>query len=184
MLDCYGAIEPVEPYAMEQVFGQLVADRSVHVQGTHWAALINSWGCISKDLDKAIEIFDSIATHPSTVQSGTNLPDAVVYEAIINVLVTNRRVDLIPTFLDRLRDSGIHMTAYIANFVIKGYAAMGDMERARHAFESLHDPPTGVAASHNHASHEGESAPPVDPAMPVYREVCYTRFFLASSTQS
>jgi len=62
------------------------------------------------------------------------------------------------------------MTAYIANFVIKGYAALGDMERAREVFESLEDPPTGVAAAHNHASHEGESSTPVDPNLPVYRE--------------
>ncbi|KDQ14133.1 hypothetical protein BOTBODRAFT_32920 [Botryobasidium botryosum FD-172 SS1] len=170
MLDCYGAIEPVDTRSMEQVFARIVSDSSVKVQGTHWAALINSWGCISKDLDKAIAIFDSIATHPSTARSATAMPDAVVYEAMINVLVTNKRMDLIPTYLERLRNSNVHMTAYIANFVIKGYAALGDVTRAREVFESLQDPPTGVAASHNHASHEGDSTAPVDPSAPVYRE--------------
>lgn len=171
MLDCYGSIEPVDPLSMEKVFAQIVSHPTVRVQGTHWASMINSWGCISKNLDRAIEIFDSIASHPSTAKSGSNLPDAVVFEAMLNVLVTNRRVDLIPMYLNRLRGSGIHMTAYIANFVIKGYAALGDMQRAREVFESLEDPPTGVAAAHNHASHEGESSTPIDPDLPVYREV-------------
>jgi len=125
------------------------------VQGTRWAALINSWGCISKDLDKAVAIFDSIAAHPSTVESTPATLDVAVYEAMINVLVTNKRVDLIPSYLERLRNSIVHMTAYIANFVIKGYAALDDVTRAREVLESLQDPPAGVAASHNHALHGG-----------------------------
>ena len=158
---------------MQETFETMVANRRVEVQGTHWAALINAWGCVRKDLDKAIAIFDSIATHPTTANSRTPLPDSVVYEALMNVLVTLRRADLIPAYLEKMQSSGIHMTAYIANLMIKGYAVAGDIEKSREVFESLADPPEGVAAPGNHAPHDsavanGESVPA---GAPVYREV-------------
>ena len=176
LIDAYGCIEPIDLPAMEKVFQDLVADRSVSVQGTHWAALINAYGCVHKDLDKALALFDSISTHTSTKASSVHLPDAVVYEALINSLVTLRRMDLVPTYLERLKASGIHMTAYIANLLIKGYASVNQIEESRAIFESLQDPQEGVAAPHNHAPHQNKqphghsSAVSVPVDAPVYRE--------------
>ena len=100
-------------------------------------------------------------------------PDAVVYEAMINTLVTLRRMDLVPQFLKRLESSGVHMTAYIANLLIKGYASVNEIERSREVFESLLDPQEGVAAPHNHAPHQNKqpNVLPVPAGTPVYREV-------------
>ncbi|TFK85840.1 hypothetical protein K466DRAFT_664225 [Polyporus arcularius HHB13444] len=172
LIDAYGSIEPVELPAMEKVFQDLVADPSVSVQGTHWAALINAYGCVHKDLDKALQTFDSIASHPSTNPRTGPMPDAVVYEALINTLVTLRRMDLMPTYVERLHASGVHMTAYIANLLIKGYASAGDLARSREIFESLQDPQEGVAAPHNHIPHQNKQAGahPVPANAPVYRE--------------
>lgn len=156
---------------MSMTFNQLVGKKSLQVTGAHWASLINAYGCVGKDLDKALEVFESIADHPITRTAPTQLPDAVAYEAIINVLVTHRRTDLIPVYLDRLSKSGIHMTAYIVNILIKGHASTGDIVRAREAFESLADPPTGVAAANNHAPHDASPPHYVNPQDPVYREV-------------
>ena len=171
LIDCYGTIEPVDTASMEDVFARLVSDRAVQVQGVHWAALINSYGCVKKDLNKAVEVFDSIPTHASTQRSKLRLPDAVTYESMINVLVTLRRTDLMPEYLERLTSSGVHMTAYIANLLIKGFAANGNLERARDIFESLSDPPVGVAAPGNHQPHEVTPGSVVAPGAPVYREV-------------
>ncbi|KAH9995178.1 hypothetical protein BJV74DRAFT_338280 [Russula compacta] len=170
LLDCYGTIAPIDIKAMEKTFAQLVKDKSVTLQGSHWAALINAHGCASRDLDKAIAVFDSIEKHPSTLASGAQLPDAVAFEALINVLVTRRRTDLIPTYLERLQRSRVHMTAYIANLLIRGYAAAGDIEQARMVFESLANPPVGVAAPHNHAPHDTSVARRISPDEFVYRE--------------
>lgn len=158
---------------MQQTFDTMVADRRVEVQGTHWAALINAWGCVRKDLDKAISIFESIQMHPASRNSRTSLPDAVVFEALMNVIVTVRRADLIPAYLEKMQSYGIRMTAYIANLVIKGFAAAGDIEKSREIFESLVDPPEGVAAPGNHASHSeaATSNGLVPTGAPVYREV-------------
>ena len=100
------------------------------------------------------------------------MPDAVSYEALINVFVTLRRTDLIPVYMDRFQSSGVHMTAYIANLLIKGYAVAGELEKARAVFTGLVDPPSGVAAPNNHAPHELAATTPVHPHAPVYREVC------------
>ena len=169
-MDAYGTIEPVNIAAMEQTFATLCADKSVQVQGTHWGSLINAYGCVQKDLDRAIEVFESIESHPST-RKGSPMPDAVAYEALINVSVTLRRTDLIPVYMDRFRSSGVHMTAYIANLLIKGYAVAGELEKARSIFAGLVDPPIGLAAPNNHAPHELDATTPVHPHAPVYREV-------------
>lgn len=174
LLDAYGSIEPVDAVAMEQVFTQVTSGRKPLVQGTHWASLIHSIGCVQKDLDRALALFDSIADHPSTTLSGVRLPDAVVFESLIDVLAAHRRVDLIPHYVSQLHTLGIHMTAYIANLLIKAYASAGGIEHAREIFEGLADPPEGMAALHNHAPHDAMSGDhsqvPVD--APVYREVC------------
>ncbi|EIM85452.1 uncharacterized protein STEHIDRAFT_80833 [Stereum hirsutum FP-91666 SS1] len=169
LIDAYGTIEPPDFNAMSMAFNQLVK-KGLQVTGAHWASLINAYGCVGKDLDKALEVFESIANHSTTRTAPTQLPDAVAYEAIINVLVTHRRTDLIPVYLDRLSKSGIHMTAYIVNILIKGHASAGDIVRAREAFESLADPPTGVAAANNHAPHDASPPHYVNPQDPVYRE--------------
>lgn len=151
---------------MEDVFKRLQADRSVPVQGGHWASLINAYGCAARDIDKALSTFDSIPAHAQ--------PDAVTYEALFNVIVTHHRIDLVPMYMQRMADAGVHMTAYIANLLIKGYATVGHLERARAMFDSMVDPPVGLAAVHNHPSHGapdgGRSEAPVPISAPVFRE--------------
>jgi pentatricopeptide repeat protein len=154
---------------MDAVFNRLEADEHVAVQGVHWAAVIKAWGCAKKDLDKAIALFESIASHPSNRRA--TLPDAVSFEALIDVLATHRRTDLIPDYVNRLKSSGVHMTAYIANCLIKGFAMVGDVEQARSVFEQLSDPPAGVAAPNNHLPHEASPASHIPSTTPVYREV-------------
>jgi pentatricopeptide repeat protein len=158
---------------MERVFHQLENNSGLQIQGTHWASLIHAYGCVKKDLDKAIATFDNLDKHPSSARSPTPLPDAVTYEALLNVLVTHRRSDLIPTYIERLQSSNIHMTAYIANLIIKGYAAAGHLDKAREFFEKLEDPPEGIAAPNNRAPHH-EGGSPLSTSFasgPVYREV-------------
>ncbi|KAF8554970.1 hypothetical protein OG21DRAFT_967478 [Imleria badia] len=158
LIDAYGTIEPVDVTAMEATFKRVESNPHVRLQGSHWAALINAYGCVMKDTDKAIRVFESISSHPSSHRGPTPLPDAVSYESLINVLVTRKRMDLTPQYLARLQTTGVHMTAYIANLLIKGYAADGAIEEARAIFESLADPASGVAAPGNHIPHESASA--------------------------
>ncbi|KAJ6538921.1 hypothetical protein B0H10DRAFT_2245479 [Mycena sp. CBHHK59/15] len=165
LMDAYGRIEPVDIPTMEQIWDALQTDQSVEIQGNHFASLINAYGCVQKDLDKAISVFDSIPGFPRAQPR-----DALVFEAMINTLVAHRRTDLMPEYISMMNSEGVHMTAYIANFLIKGYADVGDMNQARAIFESLVDPPSGIAALNNHAPHEPMTSPVIDPMEPVYRE--------------
>lgn len=160
---------------MEQVFQELVNNSRLELQGTHFATLINAYGCVAKDLDKALAVYTSIFDHPRKPTV-----DALVFEAIANVCVAHRRIDLMPQFVSKMNDVGVHMTAYIVNVMIKGYAAVGDIESSRELFERLVDPPEGIAALHNHAPHDPSSIPSVSPMEPVYREVSFFSFYVLS----
>ncbi|EAU82422.1 pentatricopeptide repeat protein [Coprinopsis cinerea okayama7 len=169
LLDLYGSVEPLDIASMERVFEELKRNPRIQLQGTHFASLVNAYGCVLKDLDKAIATFDSIPSH--LVNGKPLIADAVVYEAMVNALVANKRTDLIPAFMERMSQDQVHMTAYVANFLIKGYANVGDIDQARSIFESMSDPPTGVAAPNNHAPHDPSAAgESVGVMEPVYRE--------------
>ncbi len=155
LLDLYGAIEPVQPHEMERVFDELANNTAVNVQGTHWASLINCYGCMLSDVERAIATFDSIASHPSSVgrKDGVSLPDAVSFEALLAVFVAHGRSDLIRAHLHKMERAGIQMTAYVANLLIRGYSMEhGDagLDEARALFESMDEPAAGVAAAGNH----------------------------------
>lgn len=165
LLDAWGTIEPIQPERQQALFARLSADRLVGVQGTHWASLIHTQGVVLRDLDQAKEIFDSIADRAPTVPRGksftSTVPDAVVYEALFAVFVAHGRTDLMPIYLSRMVSQGIWPTAYIANFLIKGYAQDGPMGlvEARRVFDAMIDPPAGIAASGNHLPrHHGAGA--------------------------
>lgn len=176
LLDIYGKTEPIDIEGMQKVFDKISQDPSIEIQGTHWATLINVYGCAVRDLARAIGVFESIEKHPSTARSRTKLPDAVVYEALFDALSAHRRPDLIPMYLDRLRSSHVRPTAYVANAIIKGYAAAGDIVSARETFEAMDDPPMGKAAPFNHNDHHAPLTPlrvQTELSEAIYREVRY-----------
>ncbi|KAJ4468280.1 hypothetical protein J3R30DRAFT_1694211 [Lentinula aciculospora] len=164
LMEAY-ALEPLDVPRMEAVFQELVNNHRVELQGTHFATLVNAYGCVAKDLEKALAMYNSIFRHPRKP-----VVDALVFEAIANVCVAHRRIDLLPQIVTKMSDVGVHMTAYIANAMIKGFAAIGDIGRARELFENLADTPEGIAALHNHAPHEPSRTVSVNPKEPVYRE--------------
>ncbi|PWN34317.1 uncharacterized protein FA14DRAFT_161752 [Meira miltonrushii] len=150
LLDAYGTIEPVDIVGMQDIFGRLIAARKVNVDGAHWASVITAHGIHCQDLQRAIQIFDSIPNHVSTRRSKLKLPDALTYEAILNVFLTHNRFDLMQIYFAKLRQNDIHPTAYLANLMIRGLAFAQGVEPARDLFAEMHDPPMGVAAIGNH----------------------------------
>ncbi|KAF9011890.1 hypothetical protein BDQ17DRAFT_1345061 [Cyathus striatus] len=94
MLDVYGSIEPIDVMRMEEVFRQIRKMPNIKVQGIHFASLINSYGCFQKDLQKAIEVYDSISV-PEAL-------DAAVFEAMFNVFAVHRCGDLISSYRKKM----------------------------------------------------------------------------------
>jgi len=173
LMQAYGFIEPCDPEAMERVFQRACADRNVMITGAHWSTLLNVKGCVRKDLDGAVALFEQISSHASgqkmrRVGEGcSQLPDAVCYEALFNVFLAFKRADLVPQYVDRMKRDGIHMTAYVVNTLMKVYASSGQIQAARDLFESLVDPPPGHAGLFNHPSpHAPKPSPSTSLASP------------------
>ncbi|KAE8271198.1 hypothetical protein A4X09_0g1160 [Tilletia walkeri] len=160
LLDVHGTIEPVQPDEMEKVFEALSNERSIKVQGTHWASLIQCYGTHLKNVEKAIEIF-----HKSSQSSA---PDPIAFEALLSVFFDANRPDLIRQYVDSMQGSGLRVTAYVCNVLIKGLALEGSagLVEARHIFEQMQDPPAGLAATGNHAarSHGAGAVPQAEAA--------------------
>ncbi|GAA5843953.1 hypothetical protein JCM9279_003685 [Rhodotorula babjevae] len=156
LLDAYGTIGEPDLDMCQRVFSELVAHRGVTVSGAHWASLLTAYGVHARQLDRALALFDSIASHPTSRRSARDAPDAVpqpdavVYEALLNVLLANERADLCDQYLDEMRRRGVRMTAYVGNTLIKGYSAQGLPERARAIFLAMAEPRAGVASAGNH----------------------------------
>ncbi|KAI9607845.1 hypothetical protein H4Q26_005293 [Puccinia striiformis f. sp. tritici PST-130] len=132
LMQAYGLIEPCDTVAMEKVFQRACADRNVQITGAHWSTLINVKGNVSKDLEGTIKLFDQI---------------------------TFKRADLVPQYVERIKNEGIHMTAYVVNTLMKVYASSGQIDTARELFESLVDPPPGHPGLFNHPT-PSPSPPP------------------------
>jgi pentatricopeptide repeat protein len=134
---------------MERTFAELCADTQVNVQGTHWASLITAYGISNNDVEKALEVFEVIPTHPSN-RGGRPLDEPVVWEAILNVLATKGTVEQMETMRSRMESSGAKPTAYVYNVLISGYSRHSQIEKSREIFESMVNTITGVSAPNNH----------------------------------
>lgn len=162
------SLEPVDIQALDQVFQSVQKDSHVHLESSHWAALIK--GHAKVNLNKALEIFTTISEHPTTLASLMPYPDYVVFEALLEVLVTHKRSDLYDFFIEGLGNRGVPMTTFMAACLIKGRGESGDLEKARSLFESLQDPPTDfVPPKNNYVSRQAARKGQV-PA-PLYRLV-------------
>jgi hypothetical protein len=119
LLDAYGTLEPIDLDAMQRIFDNLCKDQRVDVQGTHWASLIHAYGNVAGQPEKAIEIFESIPTHPATRSKDI---EPVCWEAILNVLASAKMTDRMEEYVWRMQQQHVRPTAYINNMLIRGYA--------------------------------------------------------------
>jgi len=150
LLDAYHTISPIDLTSMERTFAELCSDRSLQVQGTHWASLITAYGISNSDVSKSLEVFDLIATHPSNTTNALSEP--VVWEAILNVLATKGTLDQLEEMRSRM-EGNVKPTAYVYNVLISGYSRHGSIQKAREVFESMADANVGVSAPNNHPTH-------------------------------
>lgn len=170
LIDAYSTLPPIDLVSMERVYGELLSDRNVQLQGTHVGSLITAYGIYGDDLAKAMEVFES---GPG---GRTFHKDAVVWEAILNVIAHRGTLGDLEAMRQRMISSGIRPTAYVYNVLITGYARAQRLDEARAIFESMGDSVTGVAAPNNHPmllTSSGYAKPQTiteQPTNMVYRE--------------
>ncbi|KAK7038922.1 hypothetical protein VNI00_010313 [Paramarasmius palmivorus] len=126
------------------------------------------------DLPALLRTFAQLQQTPETFASILATPqilDALVFEALINVLVAHRRMDLVPEYVAMMNEKGVHMTACVCNGLIRRYASVGEIDKAREVFEGMVDPEVGRAGRWNHAQRaEAEQVEGVAPIAPIHRE--------------
>jgi len=174
LLDAYAVLQPIDLPAMERVFNDICGDSSVRVQGTHWASLISAYGISGNDLDKSLQLFESIPNHP---RARVDLrAEPVVWEAVLNVVAQKGSVEQMESIRNRMIQLGARSTAYVHNVLITGYARAGLADKAREVFAAMGDSVTGVAAPNNHpqlltsSGHVKPSTVTDRPTEIVYRE--------------
>lgn len=178
LLDAFGTLQPLDLASMERIFAELVRNRHVPVQGTHYASLITAHGLHANDLPKAKAIFNQLKRGGSGPQ-GRGAPgvvEPVVWEAILNVVGQRGTLAELEALRGELERSGSPSTAYVCNVLITGYSRHGRLDAARAVFESMADSVGGVAAPNNHptlltsSGHKKPATTAQAPAGLVFRE--------------
>uniref|UniRef100_A0A0K3CE59 BY PROTMAP: gi/342320904/gb/EGU12842.1/ Proteophosphoglycan 5 [Rhodotorula glutinis ATCC 204091] n=1 Tax=Rhodotorula toruloides TaxID=5286 RepID=A0A0K3CE59_RHOTO len=121
LLDAYGTIAPPLLDETQRIFAELVEAEGIAVSSSHWASLIRAYGVLGKDLERAQAIFESIKDHATTLSNpNSRLPDAVIYEAILNSCTANKGYDLADQYLVRMDEAGLPVATVLADSLLEG----------------------------------------------------------------
>ncbi|CAG8549860.1 58_t:CDS:1, partial [Racocetra persica] len=133
LIDAYSTIEPYDMKSALNVFEQMKRD-GVMPQPTHYASLIYAYGCCHRDVQNALQTFN-------TMQNAFNIrPDQSAYQALFDALIANDRIVEAEEYYDvMLMQGDVKSTAYIENLFIRGYGQLGQWERAETVFNNMKD---------------------------------------------
>ncbi|PKY03765.1 hypothetical protein P168DRAFT_297647 [Aspergillus campestris IBT 28561] len=125
LIDAHASLEPVDMPAAEQVLETMRQSGPHPPEAVHYAALIHAQGCVTHDLDAALRLFRSVVADP------TVRVQPCLYQAVLEALVANNQVGQTEAIVADMSRRGVEMTAYIANTLIQGWAAAGDLNQAQ-----------------------------------------------------
>lgn len=130
LIDAHASLEPVDMDAAEAILKSIRATGQ-QPEGVHYAALVHAKGCVQHDMDGARKVFDT------ALRSDNIRPQACLYQALFEGMVANHRVNDTPALLENMKSRGVEMTAYIANTLIHGWAAEGQIAQAQAVYDSV-----------------------------------------------
>ncbi|KAK9458665.1 uncharacterized protein V1516DRAFT_682287 [Lipomyces oligophaga] len=130
LIDAYASIEPVDINSALGVLETIKASGTVPEE-QHYASIINSYGCVLHELDKAQEFFDQVAS------TGV-CPGEVMYQALIASYCANGRVEETDRIIADMQEiHGIKISCYMANTLIQGWMNL-DINRSRAFFDEIY----------------------------------------------
>lgn len=130
LIDTHASLEPVNMEEAEAVMGQIRAS-GMRTEPVHYASLIHARGCVLHDLEGARKVFDSV------VASGSVPLNASIFQALLESMVANHRVADTEAVLALMQKRRVELTPYIANTLIHGWAAQGDIAKARAVYDAV-----------------------------------------------
>ncbi|EEQ30786.1 hypothetical protein McanMca71_000535 [Microsporum canis] len=130
LIDAYASLEPVNMAAATEVLDSIRASGQLP-EAVHYASLIHARGCVLHDMAGAREAFDSALAQPHL------RPQACLYQALFESMVANHQVSDTPAMLADMAANKVAMTAYIANTLIHGWAAVGNVRNAKAVYDGV-----------------------------------------------
>ncbi|KAJ5457686.1 hypothetical protein N7475_009074 [Penicillium sp. IBT 31633x] len=130
LIDAHASLEPVNMAAAEAVLESMKA-AGQQPDAVHYASLVHAKGCVLHDLAGARKVFD-------TVISDRRLRlQPCLYQALFESMVANHRVADTEEVVQNMLARQVEMTAYIANTLIHGWAAEGNVSKAKAIYDSI-----------------------------------------------
>ncbi|KAI1933233.1 hypothetical protein LOZ58_004527 [Ophidiomyces ophidiicola] len=130
LIDAYASLEPVNMAAAEGIM-EAIRSTGQQPEGVHYASLIHAKGCVLHDMEGARRVFDA------ALSNGALKPQACLYQALFEAMVANHKVTDTTALVEDMKKRGVEMTAYIANTLIHGWAADGNVVNAKSMYDSL-----------------------------------------------
>ena len=130
LVDAHASLEPIDMEAAKQVLVSMQA-AGQQPDAVHYASMIHAQGCVQHDLAAARQTFDSVLANRRI------RPQPCLYQALFESMVANNRVADTAEIVEDMKKRNVEMTAYIANTLISGWAAAGDVSKARTVYDSI-----------------------------------------------
>ncbi|KAL1955537.1 hypothetical protein VTO42DRAFT_8491 [Malbranchea cinnamomea] len=130
LIDAYASLEPVDMKAAEGIL-DVIRATGQQPEGVHYASLIHAKGCVLHDMEAARKVFDDV------IQNGIVRPQPCLYQALFEAMVANHQVSATPELLNDMANRNVEMTPYIANTLIHGWAAEGNIDNAKAIYDSI-----------------------------------------------
>lgn len=130
LIDAYASLEPVDMEAAEKIL-DTIKSTGQHPEAVHYASLIHARGCVLHDMEGARKVFDSVVENPNVRLQ------PCLYQALFEAMVANHQVTATADLLKDMASRNVEMTAYIANTLIHGWAAEGNIANAKSIYDGI-----------------------------------------------
>ena len=130
LIDAHASLEPVNMAAAEAVLESMKA-AGQHPDAVHYASLVHAKGCVQHDLAGARKVFDKVLSDRRVRLQ------PCLYQALFESMVANHRVADTEPVVQEMLARKVEMTAYIANTLIHGWAAEGNVSKAKAVYDSI-----------------------------------------------
>lgn len=130
LIDAYASLEPINMEAAGKVLDTVKASGQ-EPEAVHYASLIHAKGCVMRDMEAAHTVFRTAVSNPKVhVQP-------CLYQALLESMVANHQVAQTGAIVEDMAQRRVEMTAYIANTLIHGWAAEGNILKAQEIYSSV-----------------------------------------------
>jgi pentatricopeptide repeat protein len=130
LIEAHATLEPIDLSAAEAILNDIKAS-GMQPEAVHYGSLIHAKGCVMHDMAAARTTFDSV------LSDGTIRPTDTLYQNLFEAMVANHQVADTSKVLEDMTARKVTLTPYIANTLIHGWAAEGNLDKAKSIYNSL-----------------------------------------------